>query len=312
LNSAEEPLPLDLLARPAERWSRSDRRRLTRISTDLRLPHETFPLARTMKRVIHAHVGPTNSGKTHHALEALASAASGVYCGPLRLLAFEIHDRLNSGSVPCTLRTGQELIEVANSQHTACTVEMTSLQRPLEVGVLDEVQMLSHPERGWAWSRVVLGLPARQLHVCGSADALPLIRSLVEACGDELVEHHYERLTPLSVTDSLNGDLSRVRRGDCVVAFSRREIFQLKQKVEEATGLRCGVVYGSLPPETRREQAKRFNDPAEAEEVLVASDAIGMGLNLNIQRVVFASLAKYDGEQVRPLEPTEVKQIAGR
>jgi ATP-dependent RNA helicase SUPV3L1/SUV3 len=97
-----------------------------------------------------------------------------------------------------------------------------------------------------------------------------------------------------------------------VVAFSRREIFQLKQKVEEATGLRCGVVYGSLPPETRREQAKRFNDPAEAEEVLVASDAIGMGLNLNIQRVVFASLAKYDGEQVRPLEPTEVKQIAGR
>ena len=109
----------------------------------------------------------------------------------------------------------------------------------IEVGVLDEIQMISHPERGWAWSRVLLGLPAEHLHVCGSGDALPLIRSLVAACGDELVEHEYERLTPLKVSPSLDGDLSRVRRGDCVVAFSRREIFGLKQKVEAASGLRC-------------------------------------------------------------------------
>lgn len=265
-----------------------------------------------MRRTIHAHVGPTNSGKTHHALEALSSARSGVYCGPLRLLAFEIHDRLNTGSVPCTLRTGQEVIEVEGADHVSCTVEMTALQTTVEVGVLDEIQMISHPERGWAWSRVLLGLPAEHLHVCGSGDALPLIRSLVAACGDELVEHEYERLTPLKVSPSLDGDLSRVRRGDCVVAFSRREIFGLKQQVEAASGLRCGVVYGSLPPETRREQAKLFNDPTKAEEVLVASDAVGMGLNLNIQRVIFASLSKFDGESVRPLEPTEVKQIAGR
>ena len=114
-----QPLPLDVLSRPAERWSRADRRRLTKISTDLRLPHETFPLARSMQRTIHAHVGPTNSGKTHHALAALSAASSGVYCGPLRLLAFEIHDRLNGGNVPCTLRTGQEMIEVENANHTA-------------------------------------------------------------------------------------------------------------------------------------------------------------------------------------------------
>lgn len=189
---------------------------------------------------------------------------------------------------------------------------MTHTHTQVEVGVLDEVQMLSHPERGWAWSRVLLGLPARHLHVCGSADALPLLRSLAESCGDSLVEHEYERLTPLRVSSSLCGDLGRVRAGDCVVAFSRREIFQLKQRVEAASGLRCGVVYGSLPPETRRTQARLFNDPNEAEQVLVASDAIGMGLNLNIQRVIFASLSKFDGEEVRPLQPTEVKQIAGR
>ena len=93
----------------------------------------------------------------------------------------------------------------------------------------------------------------------------------VAVCGDELVEHGYERLTPLvTASSALNGDLSKVRPGDCVVAFSRREIFQLKASVEAASGLQCGVVYGSLPPETRREQARLFNDPGAAQEVLVA------------------------------------------
>ena len=264
-----------------------------------------------MHRTIHAHVGPTNSGKTHHALEALASAASGLYAGPLRLLAVEIHDRLNAGGVPCDLRTGQEVTLIPGADHTACTVEMCALHVPVDVAVVDEIQLLAHPERGWAWSRALLGLPAKTIHVCGSADTLPLLRSLVAACGDELVEHEYERLTPLKVSTSLRGDLSAIRSGDCVVAFSRKEIFKLKQHVE-ATGLQCGVVYGSLPPETRRAQAQLFNDPNEAEEVLVASDAVGMGLNLNIRRIVFASLSKFDGTEVRLLEPTEVKQIAGR
>ena len=303
-----------------------------------------------MQRTVHAHVGPTNSGKTHSALASLRASQSGVYCGPLRLLAWEVHDRLSTDGVPCTLRTGQETREVAGAEHTACTIEMCALHRPVAVGVLDEIQMLHHPERGWAWSRALLGLPAEELHVCGSADALPLLRSLVETCGDELIEHSYERLTPLHCASAaLDGDLRRVRAGDCLVAFSRREIYQLKAAVEEATQLTCGVVYGSLPPETRREQARLFNDPDAPEEVLVASDAVrraqprthlsksieplsarshradpgacvacgggsqvGMGLNLNIQRVVFASLSKFDGTSVRPLEPTMVKQIAGR
>ena len=283
------------------------------MAVDLRLPHEAYPAARAMRRTIHAHVGPTNSGKTHAAIEALRSAASGVYCGPLRLLAFEIYDRLGSNGLPCTLRTGQETIEERGAEHTSCTVEMCAVHRPVDVGVLDEIQMLSHPERGWAWSRALLGLPARELHVCGSADALPLLRSLVDACDDELVVHEYERLTPLVPADrSLRGDLRLVRPGDCVVAFSRQKIFELKQRVEDATGLQCGVVYGSLPPETRREQARLFNDPAAPEEVLVASDAVGMGLNLNVQRIIFSAAHKFDGETTRPLEPTEVKQIAGR
>lgn len=294
------------------KWTTAERRRLTRESTDMRLPHDTFPAARALRRRVHCHLGPTNSGKTHHALAALSAARSGVYCGPLRLLAYEVHDRLNATSVPCHLRTGQETVEVPGAGHTACTVEMCNLSEAMDVAVLDEIQMLAHPERGWAWSRALLGLPAAELHVCGSADALPLLQSLVAACGDELVEHQYSRLTPLEVSSSIRGDLSKVRAGDCIVAFSRRDIFALKRKVEAASGLTCGVVYGSLPPETRREQARLFNDPLEAEEVLVASDAVGMGLNLNIQRVIFASMQKYDGAAIRPLEPSEVRQIAGR
>ena len=206
--------------------------------------------------------GRPTAARRRPAIEALRAAESGVYCGPLRLLAWEIHDRLGSLGVPCTLRTGQETREVVGAQHTSCTIEMCALHEPLDVGVLDEIQMLSHPERGWAWSRALLGLPARELHVCGSADALPLLRTLVERCGDKLVLHEYERLTPLDVSEgSLRGDLRQVEAGDCVVAFSRREIFQLKQQVEVDTGLKCGVIYGSLPPETRREQAQHQPTP---------------------------------------------------
>lgn len=221
-----------------------------RASTDLRQPHEAFPLARRLRRTVHAHLGPTNSGKTHAALRALKSARSGVYCGPLRLLTWEAHDELNAVGVPCSLRTGQERVETTGARHTACTVEMCSLHEAVEVGVLDEFQMAAHAERGWAWSRAFFGLQAEAVHLCGSADAAPLVRALAQACGDTLVEHSYERLAPLALQPaSLGGDLGAVRPGDAVVAFSWRQIFELKREIEEETGLDCCVLYGSLPPE---------------------------------------------------------------
>jgi ATP-dependent RNA helicase SUPV3L1/SUV3 len=316
--TSDEPISLErptVVLPPPAQWTKKERRKQQKAAFDLRLPHEMYPAARSMRRRVVAHVGPTNSGKTHAALEALTSARSGVYCGPLRLLAWEVFDRLSNGErgVPCTLRTGQEIREAPGAAHTSCTIEMCSLTSSVDVAVVDEIQMLSHPERGWAWSRALLGLPARELHVCGSTDALPLLRALVSACGDELIEREYERLSPLHIGNaSLGSDLGKTRAGDCVVAFSRREIFDLKQRIEASGGPRCGVVYGSLPPETRRTQASLFNDPSEPEDVLVASDAVGMGLNLNIQRIVFAAMSKFDGECVRALKPTEVLQIAGR
>lgn len=108
------------------------------------------------------------------------------------------------------------------------------------------------------------------------------------------------------------GDLRNVRSGDCVVAFSRREIFEVKMAIEKYTNHRCCVIYGALPPETRRQQAILFNDQGNEFDVLVASDAVGMGLNLNIRRVVFYTVTKYNGDKIVPVSAPQVKQIAGR
>ena len=110
----------------------------------------------------------------------------------------------------------------------------------------------------------------------------------------------------------MRGSLARVQPGDCIVGFSRRALHQLKLEVEDATGLRCCLIYGSLPPETRTQQAALFNDPNSGYDVLVATDAIGMGLNLNIRRLVFAAMQKFNGQEVVPLTPSQIRQIGGR
>ena len=140
---------------------------------------------------------------------------------------------------------------------------------------------------------------------------MPLLERIAALCGDELHVHEYHRLTPLAVaSESLRSDLSRIQPGDCLVAFSRSAIFQLKQQVEARTGLQCAVAYGALPPETKSEQAKLFN--AGKLDVMVASDAIGMGLNLRIKRIVFDTLSKWNGTERVPLSLSQIKQIAGR
>lgn len=271
-------------------------------------PAEIYPNARKMRRKIIMHVGPTNSGKTHNALRALASAKVGVYCGPLRLLAYEIWERLNLGQIvplgateeqiaeavkiglsvespfarPCNMLTGEEQKIVAETATLhSCTVEMLQITTRYNVAVVDEIQMIADQERGAGWTRAVLGIRAEEVHLCGEETAVPLIKELLKDTGDELVVNRYERLTPLEIEEtSLEGDLSRVRKGDCIVTFSRASIFHLKRQVESKAKLKCAVVYGKLPPEIRSEQAALFNDPDSGYDVLIGSDAIGMGLNL--------------------------------
>ncbi|GAC95881.1 hypothetical protein PHSY_003459 [Pseudozyma hubeiensis SY62] len=292
---------------------------LLRSNMDLRLPVHRYPRARSLIRNIHLHVGPTNSGKTHGALVALSKARTGIFAGPLRLLAHEVWDRFNSGTVSpnvaaraCNLVTGEEKRTVDPlAGLTSCTVEMVSTMRAVEVGVIDEIQMIGDAQRGYAWTNAVLGLPAKELHLCGEASVIPLIQNIADACGDHLTVHRYDRLTPLSVADeSIHDDLGQIQKGDCVVAFSRSGIFALKRDIEKQTGLRCAVAYGALPPETKSEQAKLFNEGKL--DVMVASDAIGMGLNLRIKRVVFDTLSKWNGKEEVILSASQIKQIAGR
>ena len=252
---------------------------------DLRYPYEWYPSTRTIIREIHLHIGPTNSGKTYHALKRLEQAESGVYAGPLRLLAHEVYGRLNALGKRCNLVTGDEIIiaEGLDVAMNSCTVEMVPLGTTVDVAVIDEIQKIADEDRGWAWTQAVLGLKAKELHLCGEERALQIVQEIAAAIGEKLIVHRYERLSPLEVmSTSLNGRLQDLRKGDCVVAFSRPKIHMLKKRIETITGKKVAIVYGALPPEIRTQQASLFNDPNNDYDVLVASDAIGMGLNLSV------------------------------
>ncbi|KAL2820487.1 P-loop containing nucleoside triphosphate hydrolase protein [Aspergillus cavernicola] len=282
---------------------------------DLRYPAQWYPQARATQRTIHLHVGPTNSGKTYHALQRLREAKSGFYAGPLRLLAQEVYHRFQSSGIPCSLVTGDD-VKTPEGQKPVIvsnTVEMVNLGQPYEVGVIDEIQMIGDSRRGWAWTRAVLGSRATELHLCGENRAVPLIRELAALTGDKLEIHRYERLNPLRVMDkSLQGDLKHLQKGDCVVVFSRVGIHALKADIEKVTGRRAAIVYGGLPAEIRTQQASLFNDPDNDYDFLVASDAIGMGLNLSCRRIIFETLVKRTPEGLVRLTTPEIKQIAGR
>jgi ATP-dependent RNA helicase SUPV3L1/SUV3 len=252
---------------------------------DLRYPAEWYPATRQIPRTIHMHVGPTNSGKTYHALKRLEAADTGIYLGPLRLLAHEVYTRLNAKGKFCALVTGEEQRMPDGDRATmySCTVEMAPLNTIFDVAVIDEIQMINHQERGWAWTQAFLGLQAREIHLCGEARTVPIMRELCALVGDEIHIHEYERLTPLQVEpQSLRGKLEKLEKGDCIVAFSIIGIHALRREIEKKTGKQCAIVYGSLPPETRAQQARLFNDPDNDYDFLVASDAIGMGLNLYV------------------------------
>ncbi|KAF7314986.1 ATP-dependent RNA helicase [Mycena indigotica] len=303
-------------------------------------PAEIFERARRMRRKIIMHVGPTNSGKTYHALRALSAAKSGVYAGPLRLLAHEIWERMNLGQIAplgaseeeiaearkikpsvdhpfarkCNMLTGEEVkIVEEGAPLSSCTVEMLSLVIHRDIAVVDEIQMISDSSRGNAWTRAVLGLCADEIHLCGEDTAVPLVEELLKETGDELIVRRYERLTPLTVEkQSLDGDVSRIEKGDCIVTFSRSSIFATKALIERETPMRCAVVYGHLPPEIRSQQAALFNAGDADYDVLIGSDAIGMGLNLKIRRIIFQSVHKFDGHRETVLSVSQMKQIAGR
>lgn len=296
-------------------WNAENYTNSHRNIADCRYPWEWFPATRALQRTVHVHVGPTNSGKTYNALKALENAKSGMYAGPLRLLAQEIYARLQAKGMPCALLTGdhQVIPEDATRYYYSCTVEMVPTNMLVDVAIIDEIQLIADPSRGWAWTQAFLGIQARNLHVCGEERAVDLIQRLCAAIGDKCIVHRYERLSPLETMDkSLDGDFTKLEKGDAVVAFSRLGLHAMKRKIESTTGKRCAIIYGSLPPPTRSQQAALFNDPNNDYDFLVATDAIGMGLNLEIKRVIFETTIKRFRGHFTRIPPPEIKQIGGR
>jgi len=266
-----------------------------------------FPLARELKRKIVFHVGPTNSGKTYQALKALKEATTGYYLAPLRLLALEGYENLKKEGVAVSLITGEEEIINEESTHISSTIEMMNSSVDVDVCVIDEIQMISDRDRGWAWANALMGVPAKKVILTGSANALPAVKELCKYLGEALEIVEFERMNELEMM-TYPTSMRKIEPQTAIVAFSRRDVLSLKQQLSEK--YRVSVVYGNLSPEVRREEARRFREGES--EILVATDAIAMGLNLPIKTLLFAKDNKFDGLRRRELLPSEVSQISGR
>lgn len=272
-------------------------------------PIDEYEKARSMKRHFILHVGETNTGKTHASIERLMEAESGVYLAPLRLLALEIQDKLRSENISCSLLTGEEEDIVSYASHVSSTIEKLQLETEYDICVIDEAQMIADKQRGWAWTRAIIGVLAPEIHICMAPEARDIVIKLIKDCNDtyEVIEH--KRDTELIFEDKkfdLNKD---VKKGDALVVFGKKKALAVSAQLLN-NNIKTSIIYGSLPYSTRKKQFERFLSGET--EVIVCTDAIGMGVNLPIKRIVFLETRKFDGISLRKLRVPEIKQIAGR
>ncbi|HET9147999.1 MAG TPA: helicase-related protein [Acetobacteraceae bacterium] len=255
---------------------------------------------------VKAVLGPTNTGKTHLAMDRLLAHSSGIIGFPLRLLARENYDRMvaRKGARHVALITGEEKILPPEARYFACTVEAMPLDRRVEFVAVDEIQLCADPDRGHVFTD-------RLLHARGMVETMFLgaetIRKLLKRLVPEAEIETRPRLSQLTYTGPAK--LSRLPPRSAVVAFSAAEVYAIAELIRSRRG-GCAVVMGRLSPRTRNAQVALYQD--KEVDFLVATDAIGMGLNMDVDHVAFAGLSKFDGHRPRPLMASEIAQIAGR
>jgi ATP-dependent RNA helicase SUPV3L1/SUV3 len=259
-----------------------------------------------MVSAITALLGPTNTGKTHRAIERMLEHSSGMIGLPLRLLAREVYDRITArvGESRVALVTGEEQRIPARPSYWIATVEAMPVDREVEFLAVDEVQLASHEQRGHVFtSRILSARGTKETWLLGAGTMRPILRELVPTARQ--VEH--PRLSRLSYAGTV--PLARVPPRSAVVAFSVPHVYELAERLRARKG-GAAVVLGALSPRTRNAQVAMF----QAGEVdwLVATDAIGMGLNLDVEHVAVGALRKFDGRDVRDVDEAELAQIAGR
>jgi ATP-dependent RNA helicase SUPV3L1/SUV3 len=255
---------------------------------------------------IAAVLGPTNTGKTHYAIERMLSYRTGVIGLPLRLLAREVYDRVVAvrGPSVVALVTGEERIVPDRAQYWVCTVEAMPLGMGADFVAIDEIQLCADPERGHVFTD-------RLLHERGRHETLFLgsdsMRSAIAAMEPRAEFLHRDRFSELTHAGSKK--LSRMPGRSAIVGFSVDNVYAIAELIRRQRG-GCAVVMGALSPRTRNAQVEMYQNGDV--EFLVATDAIGMGLNLDVKHVAFSGLRKFDGRRMRDLQPNELAQIAGR
>ncbi|MFV8748980.1 helicase-related protein [Nannocystaceae bacterium ST9] len=253
-----------------------------------------------------AALGPTNTGKTHRAVERMLEHRSGMIGLPLRLLAREIYDRVSArvGELRVALITGEEKRIPARPDYWVCTVEAMPLEREVDFLAVDEIQLAAHRQRGHVFTDRMLRARGRlETWFMGADTIRPVLEQLVPTA--EITRR--PRLSQLRGIGSLS--LGALPPRTAVVAFSAEEVYSLAERLRRRRG-GAAVVLGALSPRTRNAQVALYQ--AGEVDYLVATDAIGMGLNMDVDLVAFASLRKYDGEELRSLDAAELAQIAGR
>ncbi len=258
------------------------------------------------KNKITAVLGPTNTGKTFLAIETMLSFDSGMIGFPLRLLAREVYDKIIKKINPnkVALITGEEKIIPANAKYYLCTVESMPIDKNLEFVGIDEIQMCADHERGHIFTDRLLNLRGEKLTMLMGSNT---IKNIIIKLNEDTEFINKKRLSKLSYVG--HKKISRIDRKTAIIAFSAEEVYAIAELVRRQKG-GAAIVMGSLSPKTRNAQVELYQSGDV--DFLVATDAIGMGINMDLENIYFSNLKKFDGKKLRRLNLSEIGQIAGR
>ncbi len=258
------------------------------------------------KNKITAVLGPTNTGKTHLAIETMLSFDSGMIGFPLRLLAREVYDKViqETSIDKVALITGEEKIIPTNAKYYLCTVESMPIDKSLEFVGVDEIQMCADHERGHIFTDRLLNMRGTKLTMLMGSNT---IKSIILKLDEDLEFINRNRLSKLTYAG--HKKISRINRKTAIIAFSAEEVYAIAELIRRQKG-GAAIVMGSLSPKTRNAQVELYQSGDV--DFLVATDAIGMGINMDLDHVYFSNLKKFDGKKLRRLNLSEIGQIAGR
>ena len=265
-----------------------------------------IPSIEMSKNKITAILGPTNTGKTYLAIETMLSFDSGMIGFPLRLLAREVYDKIikKISIDKVALITGEEKIIPTNAKYFLCTVESMPINKHLDFVGIDEIQMCADHERGHIFTDRLLNLRGEKLTMFMGSST---IKNIVNKLDEDTEFINRERLSQLSYVS--HKKISRINRKTAIIAFSTEEVYAIAELVRRQKG-GAAIVMGSLSPKTRNAQVALYQSGDV--DFLVATDAIGMGINMDLENVFFSNLKKFDGKKLRRLNLSEIGQIAGR